>query len=256
MKQLLLALLFSVGINIFMFLPAYIFQTDKLTDLSYAITFIAIAIFGLTAAATLGAVKFVLFFMVVLWALRLGGFLFWRIRKMKKDSRFDAMRGKFFTFLRFWLLQGISVTIIMAGAILAISSDVRNFNWASIAGLAVWLSGLAIEAIADIQKYKFNQKPANKGKWIDGGLWYYSRHPNYFGEILVWIGIYLYCTTLLGGIGLLTALISPLYISTLLLFVSGVPLLEKSADARWGKIASYQLYKKQTSLIVLRPKTK
>lgn len=253
MNEILLVLIFSIGINLIMFVPAYLFQTDKLTDLSYAITFVVIALFAyLRTEATLATTLLLL--MVCVWALRLGGYLFIRIRKMKRDKRFDEMRHNFAKFLRFWLLQGVSVAVIMVATVLAMDSDTKMLGLVSILGLVIWLKGLAIEALADLQKFRFNNQLGNKGKWINTGIWRYSRHPNYYGEILVWAGVYIFCVPYLSGGQLLIALLSPAYIIGLLLFVSGIPLLEKSAEERWGSNKAYQQYKKNTPVLIPKPK--
>ncbi len=116
-----------------------------------------------------------------------------------------------------------------------------------------WTVGLIIETIADVQKIQFKNNPANKGKWIESGIWRYSRHPNYFGEIVVWIGVYIVAATSLPFVQAAIGLISPLFIIVLLLFVSGIPILEKSADKRWGNDPAYKKYKKRTSLLIPLP---
>ncbi|MBN1275630.1 DUF1295 domain-containing protein [Candidatus Woesearchaeota archaeon] len=234
--MLLQTFLFAVGFNILMFLPAYFFQTDKLTDLSYSLTFVAIALY-LFIAEPFSTGRLLLVLMVFLWAARLGGFLFIRIRKQKKDDRFDSMRGSFFRFLGFWLLQGVTVWVVL----LPVTLFEGPFHPI---GVGVWLLGLLIESVADQQKYAFKQDPKNKGLFIRSGLWSYSRHPNYFGEILCWVGVYLAAGVWVYG------LLSPLYITCLLLFVSGIPLLERKADEKWGRLEAYQDYKRSTSLLV------
>jgi steroid 5-alpha reductase family enzyme len=243
----LFALGFSILLNLAMFVPAYIFQTDKLTDISYAVTFFCLAAFGffLSSKENLHAVVFVL---VALWSFRLGGFLFMRIMRTGKDARFDGMRDKPLKFIRFWILQGITVPIILTGAILATNTDKTMLNLLSICGVVVFLAGLALEASADSQKSKFTQK--NTGLWIDQGAWRMSRHPNYLGEILVWIGMYLVVVSSLSGVDKLWALTSPVYITVLLLFVSGIPPLEKSADKKWGNNKDYLAYKKKVPVLV------
>lgn len=234
------SLVFAVGFNILMFLPAFFFKTDKLTDLSYSITFIGLALFiFLSRPFSLG--NFLLFLMVLLWALRLGSFLFLRIMKQKKDDRFDSMRNSFFRFLGFWLLQGLTVWVVLIPVIL-FDGNVQFF------GLVVWLAGLLIESVADHQKKVFKSDPRNKGKFISSGLWAYSRHPNYFGEMLVWVGVYLTAGVWLFGV------VSPVYIIFLLSFVSGIPLLEKKANKLWGHRKDYQVYKKRTSVLIPWPR--
>ena len=239
----------SLGINMAMFLVAYKRQTDKLTDISYALTFITIAIFGLLVSSV-QAYHMLAMILVAVWAARLGGFLLYRIRKTGKDSRFDAMRSNFWTFGKFWLLQGVSVWVIMlAGSLVFLNPNMR-LNVLSIVGIAVWAIGVLLEAFADMQKYRFTSNAQNKGKWIDEGLWHYSRHPNYLGEMLVWIGFYIFALPLLHGWQIWVGAISPLYIMSLLLFVSGIPILEKQADDRWGNKKEYQLYKRTTGLLI------
>jgi steroid 5-alpha reductase family enzyme len=191
--------------------------------------------------------------MILIWAMRLGGYLFIRIRKIKRDKRFDGIRENFIKFGGFWLMQGISVWIILLASSIYFGLDSVKLNILTFIGFVVWLTGFLIETISDYQKFKFNQNPENKGKWIESGLWKYSRHANYFGEIIIWIGIYLFVLSSVSGINILIALISPLYIIFLLFFVTGIPKLEKAADFKWGKDIDYINYKKRTSILILLP---
>jgi len=245
-----LELLFlSLLIQAILFLPAYFKQTDKLTDFSYSLTFIILAIFAFSQSIK-SVGHYLLLTMIILWSLRLGVYLIIRIKKIKRDKRFDGMREKFFSFAGFWLLQGISVWVIMLSSLFYFF-DVAYFSLLSIIGLIVWLFGLVTETIADLQKYRFINDVANQGKWIDIGLWKYSRHPNYFGEICVWLGVYLFVLPSLFWPAYLIAILSPLFILILLLFVSGIPKLEKYADDKWGDNLDYQAYKKSTSKLIL-----
>jgi steroid 5-alpha reductase family enzyme len=194
--------------------------------------------------------------MISAWAFRLGSYLLSRIRKIGKDTRFDDKREKFWSFLGFWLLQGITVWIVMLPSILFYSNKVREISVFSIVGIIVWFIGLVIEGFADFQKYSFINDINNKGKWINIGLWKYSRHPNYFGEIMLWIGVYIFTLTGLSVLQGFIGLIGPLYIATLIIFVSGIPLLEKSAENKWGDNKEFQEYKKQTSVLLILPKLK
>lgn len=249
MNILLFGLLVSLGINLVMFVPAFIFKTDKITDISYAVTFAVVALASYTQSTQKLLHKIVLA-CVLLWSVRLGGFLFVRINKIGKDSRFDGMRERFFSFLRFWVLQGATVFVVMMAPLLVFDQKETKLTPVSVVGLVVFLVGLVIEAFADAQKYSFNGNSKNKGKWIDTGVWRASRHPNYLGEMMVWTGMYLVVVNSLSSRGTFIALLSPLYIIGLLLFVSGVPLLEKSADEKWGKDKAYQAYKKQVPVVV------
>jgi len=246
---------FSLLINIVMFLVAYRRQTDKLTDISYALSFVALAVMGLVIGGA-SPTRLLLASMVAMWAGRLGGYLLARIRRIGHDKRFDQMRTNFWKFGQFWLLQGVSVWIISLASLLVLTGKDELFYPGSLLGVAVWIIGLVIEACADQQKFAFINDPANKGKWIDSGVWRYSRHPNYFGEIMVWLGVFLVAVPSLGGLAIWIAAVSPLFISVLLLFVSGIPPLERSADKRWGNDPAYQAYRARTSVLIPLPPRK
>lgn len=247
--ELLTAAIIAIGLNLLLFIPAFIFKTDKLTDLSYALSFLIVGIVLFGMSSQLSA-HLILLIMIFLWSLRLGTYLFIRIRKIKKDKRFDGMRESFPRFLRFWLLQGISVFVILIPSAYFFATETVTFTTLSFVGLVVWALGLLVEAFADYQKYTFINKEENKGKWIDTGLWKYSQHPNYFGEISVWIGVYLFVLPALSGVSVFIALISPLFIITLLLFISGIPLLDKGALKRWGDNPGYLAYRERTSKLI------
>lgn len=250
MINILYYLLIAVGINILMFIPAYIYRTDKLTDLSYSITFIIVSIIALLNNP-LTLVNIIVASMIITWGLRLGIFLFIRINKTGKDKRFDEIRDSFIKFFRFWFLQGISVWIILIPAIFLITSDATGNPWIQSLGFSIWAFGLIVEAIADIQKFNFNQKEENEDEFIDVGIWKYSRHPNYFGEILCWLGIYIFALTTLTSLQIMLGLISPVYITSLLIFFTGIPKLEEYADEKWGDREDYQEYKRKTNKLIL-----
>ncbi len=186
--------------------------------------------------------------MIVFWALRLGSYLFYRINKLGKDVRFDKIRTDFKKFFMFWVFQGISVFIISVNAIVLFSKENLTFNYLSVIGVLLWTVGLSIEAIADIQKFKFKQK--NIKTWTNIGLWKYSRHPNYFGEMLCWVGVFVYSLFYLNLTNVLYSIVSPLFIIFLLLFVSGVPTIEKKYDNKFKDNKDYQKYKQKTNLLL------
>jgi steroid 5-alpha reductase family enzyme len=248
MEFILWALLISVGFNLLLFLPAFYFKTDRLTDLSYSLTFIILAVFGFAHSAKQPA-QTIMMLMVLLWAVRLGGFLFIRISKTKKDSRFDKMRDDFGKFFRFWFFQGLTVFVVMATALALWNSANTKIDVLSYLGWIVFGLGLALEAIADFQKYRFSQHNTKK-TWIDTGFWRISRHPNYLGEMMVWLGVYLFAFGSLSGLAKFAALASPLYIILILIFVSGIPLVETAADKRWGGNKDYEKYKKEVPVLV------
>jgi steroid 5-alpha reductase family enzyme len=228
-------------------------KTDKLTDISYAATFVGLVLFTMASTDTLSVYKWLLAFMVFLWSVRIGMYLFIRINKTGRDKRFDGRRESFWRFIGFWLIQAVTVWVVLLGTSLFILAGTKPITGFMIVGVALWLVGLVVETIADWQKFEFIQDKKNKNKWIASGIWKYSRHPNYFGEILVWFGVYVYVVSGLLGTEQVVAMASPLFITFMLLFVSGIPLLEKSADERWGKEAAYKKYKKSTSVLIPLP---
>jgi len=237
------------------FIPAFILQTEKFFDLTGSLTYLSITTLAVLLSVNSGARAWLLWALVVMWAARLGSFLFTRVKKSGKDSRFDDIKPSFPRFLLTWTLQGLWVSFTLAAALAAITSQVRKppdfFAWL---GLVVWLCGFTIEVVADWQKSRFRADPANKGKFISSGLWAWSRHPNYFGEIVLWAGVAVITLPVLRGWQWLT-MISPIFIFILLTRISGVPMLEKSADEKWGGQDDYEAYKAATSILVpLRPK--
>jgi steroid 5-alpha reductase family enzyme len=194
-----------------------------------------------------------LLLLVVIWAVRLGSFLFQRIHKAGKDARFDEIKPSFIRFLNTWTLQGLWVTFTLAAALAAITTTTRKeLGLFALIGFLIWVFGFAIEVVADIQKSRFRANPENKGKFIHTGLWARSRHPNYFGEIVVWIGVAIIALPILRGWQWVT-LISPVFVTLLLTRISGVPILEKKADKRWGGQEDYEAYKKRTPVLIPRP---
>ena len=241
-----------IMLNMVFFVLAYFSRTDKLTDLGYSLSFILLMLYFVYVYDRLTPHAYLLMGMVVVWAIRLGVHLFMRVIITGKDGRFDGMRESFINFGSFWMLQAVSVWIILLPTLLFLIQKPEKLSVYSYLGLVIFLIGFFIEAIADLQKITFSRDKTHAGEWIAKGLWYYSRHPNYFGEILVWVGIYLYTSLSLRtswvqwGFGFL----SPLYITTLLVFISGVPILERRADERWGDNPAYRLYKENTSVLV------
>jgi len=249
---IVLSFVIALALNGAFFAVAAARRTDVVTDLSYSLTFALLAVvLPLTGAREPS--QLIASLLVLLWAIRLGGYLFRRILRMKVDHRFDAMRDKPLRFARFWLLQAVSVAVIMLPvSYLLDRSGAPGFGAWAVAGAAVWLGGLLIEAVADAQKSAFRSKDENRGRFIASGLWRYSRHPNYFGEILVWWGLFLYAVPFLEGAAF-AVVVGPVFITVLLLFVSGIPLLERSADDKYGDDPAYRDYKRRTSILVPLP---
>jgi len=237
------------------FIPSYLFQTEKFFDLTGSITYITVigvAVCYSRYSTELDARSILLAALVIIWALRLGAFLFGRIQKAGKDDRFDDIKPSFIRFLNVWTIQGLWITFTAAAALVGITTTMRKeLGVFAIIGLLVWIFGFVFEVIADAQKSRFNADPANKGKFIQTGLWSYSRHPNYFGEIVLWVGIAIIAIPVLQG-WQWVAMISPLFVTLLLTRVSGIPLLEKKADKKWGGQEDYEAYKKNTPVLIPR----
>jgi steroid 5-alpha reductase family enzyme len=234
------------------FIPAYLLQTERFFDLTGSITYISIISIAVLLSPNLDGRSILLFALVVVWALRLGTFLFRRIQKAGKDDRFDEIKPSFLRFLNVWTIQGLWVTFTAVAALVTITTTQRKgFDAFALIGLLVWIAGFTIEVVADSQKSRFNADPDNKGKFIQTGLWARSRHPNYFGEIVLWFGVAIIALPVLRG-WQWVALVSPVFVTILLTRISGVPLLEKKADRKWGGQEDYEAYKKNTPVLIPR----
>jgi steroid 5-alpha reductase family enzyme len=223
------------------------------TDLSYSLSFAILAAALAAGNRCRAPAQLIAAALVVVWAARLGAYLLTRIIKIGKDARFDDKRGDFLKFLSFWVLQAVVVWVVMLPVTLLLSlSTAAPLNAVSCVGIALWASGFGIEAASDAQKRAFRDAPGNTGRWIESGLWKYSRHPNYFGESLLWWGLFFVALPSLSGYALI-AIADSVAITLLLLFVSGIPPLEKSAEQKYGNNPAYLEYKRRTSVFLLLP---
>jgi len=237
-------------IQVVAFVPAYKSQTEKYYDITGTITYVLTTAIALLLTEILDIRSLLLAALIVIWALRLGIFLFIRVHNVGKDGRFDNLKPSFIRYLNTWVIQGLWVSFTSAAALAAISSKTKvDLGIVGVVGLIIWASGFAIEIIADSQKKKFKANPKNINKFIDEGLWARSRHPNYFGEILLWFGVSVIAFPVLQGAQLFT-LISPIFVYILLTKGSGIPILEKRADKKWGGMPEYEEYKKSTPILV------
>lgn len=236
-----------------MFVPSYLLRSERFYDLTGGITYVSVTSLAVLLAPALDARSALLLVLVVIWAARLASFLFRRVMRSGKDERFDAIKTSFLRLLMTWTLQGLWVSLTLSAALAAITTTARkDLDVLAVLGLLIWVAGFAMEAAADLQKSRFRAHPANKGRFITTGLWAWSRHPNYFGEIVLWVGVAVIAVPVLQGWQWVT-LISPLFVVLLLTRVSGVPLLEKRADMTWGGQADYEAYKARTPVLVPRP---
>jgi steroid 5-alpha reductase family enzyme len=235
------------------FIPSYVFQTERFYDLTGSFTYITVTLTAVLLSPITDGRSLLLLALVVIWAGRLGTFLFRRVLKAGKDARFDELKVSFLRFLNTWTLQGLWVSFTLAAALAAITGSTRRpLGLFALVGFLVWAMGFAIEVVADAQKSRFRSVPENKGKFIHTGLWAWSRHPNYFGEIVLWIGVAIITLPVLRGWQWVT-LISPVFVTLLITRVSGIPILEKRADEKWGGQADYEAYKASTPVLIPRP---
>ena len=231
------------------YIPAFIFKTEKFYDLTGSLTYITAISFALYSTNTpqnLDLGSLIIGIAIILWAIRLGSFLFMRIHKDKKDGRFDSIKTSFSQFFMTWTLQGMWVFICSSAALVAIANPTGvPINIVFIIGLALFILGFVVEIIADNQKSVFRSIPENKDVFINEGLWARSRHPNYFGEITLWTGITVMGISTFEGMNYL-ALFSPIFSYLLLNYVSGVRMLEYRGHKKWGHLDAYVTYKKST----------
>ncbi|MDP3516578.1 MAG: DUF1295 domain-containing protein [Pseudohongiella sp.] len=243
----------SFAINWLIFLPSWLAQTEHYFDLTGSLCFVTLALVALNLSPNQDLRAIVLTLLICIWATRLGSFLFLRVRKDGSDGRFDAIKPIFTRFLVTWSIQALWVFVTSAAALTAITSTQRApLETVAYIGICLWAIGFLIEIVADRQKRSFRAVPANDGKFITSGLWAWSRHPNYFGEILLWVGVAMVAAPVLSGWQLIS-LISPVFVILLLTRVSGIPLLEARSDKRWGAELTYQQYKQNTPILVPRP---
>jgi steroid 5-alpha reductase family enzyme len=236
------------------FIPSFIFQTEKFYDLTGSITYLTAVIIGILTVDQLDLRSIIIASLIGIWALRLGSFLFVRVFQDGGDGRFDKIKPSFSRFLLTWTLQGLWVFLTAVCALTALSNSSKvELGIIGIIGIAIWALGFAIEVISDAQKRRFRANPDKATPFITSGLWAYSRHPNYFGEVVLWVGIAIASLSTLSGLQYIT-LISPIFVYLLLTKVSGIPLLEQRADARWSDNQDYIKYRDSTP--VLFPKLK
>lgn len=250
--------LVALGVNWLAFIPAALNQSDRFYDTMGALTYLSVIAAACAAAqlaqGLLDPRAIIVAVMVSVWTIRLGSFLFRRIHAAGgTDQRFAKIKVNPPRFLVAWTLQACWVIFTALPALIIITTPnpplLDGFFWV---GAGLWIVGFAFEVIADEQKRRFKADPVNQGRFITSGLWAWSQHPNYFGEILLWTGILVIALPLLSGWSWL-AVISPVFVTLLLTKVSGINLLDGIAKQRWGNDPDYQEYRRITPALLPRP---
>ena len=243
-------LVLSAVIQIIFFIPSFILKTEKLYDLIGSTTYVIVTSIAYVSVDNKTTTDTLLFLFVIIWATRLGTYLFRRIQRDSEDVRFEKAKRNFFWFLQYWMGQALWVSITSCAAVIAIlNTEPNTLSINGIIGILIWLFGFSFEVIADFQKNNFKKAENTHDKFISDGLWSISRHPNYFGEITLWIGIYIISYTSFSGYEYLS-IVSPIFVYILLTRMSGINMLEKIADERYGNINSYIEYKNNTPILI------
>lgn len=243
----------AFAINLVAFVPAALLRTERFYDATGTVSFLAVLAVALVAAPSWSLARVLPAVLVAVWTLRLGSFLVARITRAAKDGRFDDIKTRPARFLIAWTLQALWAQLTALPAVLLVSARAeRELSAVEIAGYLVWVIGFVVEVVADRQKAAHARRAP--GTFITTGLWRSSRHPNYFGEITLWLGMFIAGAAVYHSpLAWLAAAMSPVLVFVLLRFVSGVPLLEARANARWGEDAAYRAYRDGTSLLVPLP---
>jgi steroid 5-alpha reductase family enzyme len=240
-------------INWLVFIPSNMLQTERYFDLTGSLTYLTVTAVALLLNPEIDARAWIAGAMVAVWAARLGTFLFRRIRRDGRDGRFDEIKRDSVRFLMTWTLQGLWVLLTAASALAIMTSlELEPIGWVGVVGIVIWIVGFTIEVVADRQKSRFKADPANAGRFISTSLWSWSRHPNYFGEITLWLGMTVLAVPILSGWRWIV-LISPVFVALLLTRISGIPMLERRAEERWGADPEFQAYTAQTSVLIPLP---
>ncbi len=246
------AAIIAFGINWLAFVPSYFGTTERYYDLVGTVSYLSVIVFiWLSGERETRAT--ILALMIAIWTIRLGSFLFARVSADGRDLRFNKLKVNPWLFFRTWTLQAAWVAIASSAAVAAMSiASSAAIGFVDVVGLSAWSLGFIIEAVADTQKRQFRSIESNRDRFITTGLWAWSRHPNYFGEILLWTGISIVAVSDLSGWQLVT-LVSPVLVWFLLTRISGIQLLERRGRKNWGEDPEYLAYVERTPALVPRP---
>ena len=256
-KVLLPALGIDFGIQAVGYLHACIFRTEKLYDFCGAGAFLGVTAYSYFGGNAVNITRSVIASaFAAAWAARLGSFLFARVLIFGKDHRFDEVKNDLPKFGVFWFMQGVWVFASLLPVLMLNSQATQpGLSALDAIGMAIWGFGFLFEVVADVQKFMHKVNNPDTSKWIDTGLWSFSRHPNYFGEITLWVGMYILCLSGLDTGEKIAGIVSPVFITCLLLFASGIPILEANADKKWGHLEEYRRYKEEVNVLVPFPRS-
>lgn len=235
-----------------LFLVALVRRDNSIADIGWGFGFIVVGLSVLFIQADFSSRQILLISLVVLWGIRLSGRILKRNWGKGEDFRYRKWReewGKWFllrSYLQVFILQGFFMWLISLPLIITGANSAQGLGWLDYAGLAVWLTGFFFEAVGDWQLDRFLADKKNRGKILDTGLWHYTRHPNYFGEVVMWWGIYIISLSQPWG---WAGIIGPITITVLILFVSGVPMLERSMASN----PVFKDYARKTSIFLPLP---
>lgn len=236
-------------LNTLSFMHSYVFKTDIFFDLIGSISFISVGVASLILITDVDANQILIFFLLIIWALRLGPFLFIRRLSAGPDERLSEYFKSPLSLYFIWTMNSLWVFLTSLSMIVIFSSSQDNeFGLMQWLGLLIWVFGFLIEVVSDTQKNKFNKK--NKGAFIESGLWKYIRHPNYLGEIIIWFGIFVISINYINSIFTALSILSPIFVFILLRFLTGVPQLEQRGEEKWGKQEKYLKYKERTGILL------
>jgi steroid 5-alpha reductase family enzyme len=220
-------------------------KDNSIVDIAWGIGFLLLAWYTFAQSSQHGNLQIAVTLLVTIWAIRLSYHIYKRNNGKKEDPRYAAWRKswkwvKTRSFFQVFMLQGIILLVICYPVIFINSAPAQDLHLLAYTGIVVWLFGFIFESVGDWQLKQFLSQPKNKGKIMQSGLWHYTRHPNYFGESLMWWGMFLLCLSLANG---WITIISPLLLTYLLLYVSGVPMAEQNFKGN----KEFEAYKKRTN---------
>lgn len=234
------------------FVVSVIRKRNDVADVAWGLGFVFMAVTSFSLSSEFGLRGLLVVSLVCIWGIRLAWHIYSRNKGKSEDYRYKAWRdqwGKYFylrSYLQIYLLQGFLLFLIVLPVLLINNNPGSTLGWLDLFGAAIWLLGFYFEAVGDAQLARFINEPTNRGKLMKSGLWSYTRHPNYFGEVTQWWGLWLISLAVSGG---WFGIIGPITITILILKVSGIPMLEKKMEEN----PEFAEYKKRVSIFLPLP---